>query len=217
MQRQDYNYLFKYIIVGNTCVGKTCFLARTTGFYKDFNIIHDITIGVDFGSEIFNINNKKIKIQFWDTAGQESYRSMIRSYYRNCTGVLLMYDITCRNSFDNIQSWLNEIYNYTSYDNITNKVPIILIGNKVDLVHKRDVTFEEGCELAKKNDILFIETSVKNLYNVNEAIQQLSQCILDKIDNNEFELDNNKFGIKVGNYIERKDLNIELPPKSGCC
>ena len=122
----DYNYLFKLIIVGDATVGKSCILLRFIN--NNYRTSHDLTIGVEFGMKIININNKNIKLQIWDTAGQECFRSIIRSYYRNSAGAILVYDISNRTSFNNIIYWLEEIKKYAS-----NNLSIILVGNKCDL------------------------------------------------------------------------------------
>ena len=103
----DCAYLLKYIIVGDSSVGKSCFMLRFTD--NRFKLDHDITIGVEFGTKVIKIGKNLIKIQIWDTAGQESFRSIARSYYRGAVGVLMMYDITNKDSFINIFRWLTEI------------------------------------------------------------------------------------------------------------
>ena len=133
----DCAYLLKYIIVGDSSVGKSCFMLRFTD--NRFKLDHDITIGVEFGTKVIKIGKNLIKIQIWDTAGQESFRSIARSYYRGAVGVLMMYDITNKDSFINIFRWLTEIKEMA-----TNHVNITLIGNKLDLAEHRVVKTEEG-------------------------------------------------------------------------
>ena len=98
----SYSYLFKYIIIGDTGVGKSCLLLQFTD--KRFRNDHDITIGVEFGSRMIQLDNKEIKLQIWDTAGQESFRSITRSYYRGAAGALLVYDITRRDTFSHLSN-----------------------------------------------------------------------------------------------------------------
>jgi Ras-related protein Rab-2A len=125
----SYAYLFKYIIVGDTGVGKSCALLQFTD--ERFQPVHDLTIGVEFGAKMITIENRQIKLQIWDTAGQESFRSITRSYYRGAASALLMYDITRRETFNHLTRWLEEI-NKNSNSNIV----IMLIGNKSDLEHR---------------------------------------------------------------------------------
>merc|ERR1712154_171315 len=112
VQSLPYKYLFKYIIVGDTAVGKSCLLLQFTD--KRFQPVHDLTIGVEFGARMINVADKSIKLQIWDTAGQESFRSITRSYYRGAAGALLVYDITRRDTFKHLTRWLEE------QDNIVN-------------------------------------------------------------------------------------------------
>jgi len=133
----SYAYLFKYIIIGDTGVGKSCLLLQFTD--KRFQQVHDLTIGVEFGARMITIDGKQIKLQIWDTAGQESFRSITRSYYRGAAGALLVYDITRRDTFNHLTSWLDDARQHAN-SNMT----IMLIGNKCDLEQRRAVTFEEG-------------------------------------------------------------------------
>lgn len=116
----------RYIIIGDTGVGKSCLLLQFTD--KRFQPVHDLTIGVEFGARLVNIDGKQIKLQIWDTAGQESFRSITRSYYRGAAGALLVYDITRRETFDHLASWLEDARQHAN-PNMT----IMLIGNKADL------------------------------------------------------------------------------------
>ena len=110
---------------------------------KKFKIDHDTTIGVEFGSKIVQIGNKNCKLQVWDTAGQESFKSITRSYYRGSICALLCYDVTNRESFDNLIKWLEETKTYAN-----DKITIMLIGNKTDLAQKRVVSYDEGLDFA---------------------------------------------------------------------
>jgi len=122
----SYSYLFKYIIIGDTGVGKSCLLLQFTD--KRFQPVHDLTIGVEFGARMINIDQKQIKLQIWDTAGQESFRSITRSYYRGAAGALLVYDITRRDTFNHLTTWLDDARQHSSSNMV-----IMLIGNKSDL------------------------------------------------------------------------------------
>jgi Ras-related protein Rab-2A len=125
----SYSYLFKYIVIGDTSVGKSCLLLQF--LEKKFKFDHDTTIGVEFGSKIINVKDKHIKLQIWDTAGQEAFKSITRSYYRGSIGVILVYDITNRDSFNNISKWLDETKSYAN-----DKITVMLVANKTDLEAK---------------------------------------------------------------------------------
>jgi len=161
-QALPYKYLFKYIIVGDTAVGKSCLLLQFTD--KRFQPVHDLTIGVEFGSRTIMVDSNQVKLQIWDTAGQEKFRSITRSYYRGAAGALLVYDITRRDTFEHLTTWLEDCRKYSN-----EKIVIMLIGNKCDLDSKREVTREEGEKFAKDHGILFLETSAKTADNVEEA------------------------------------------------
>merc|ERR1712170_315611 len=160
--KMSYAYLFKYIIIGDTGVGKSCLLLQFTD--KRFQPVHDLTIGVEFGSRTITIDDNQIKLQIWDTAGQEKFRSITRSYYRGAAGALLVYDITRRDTFEHLQSWLEDCRRYSNKD-----IVIMLIGNKSDLSNKRAVSKEEGESFAAKNGLTFLETSAKTAENVEAA------------------------------------------------
>jgi Ras-related protein Rab-2A len=186
----SYAYLFKYIIIGDTGVGKSCLLLQFTD--KRFRTDHDLTIGVEFGARLITIQNKQIKLQIWDTAGQESFRSITRSYYRGASGALLVYDISRRDTFNHLARWLEE-----ARQNANANMVIMLIGNKCDL-DRREVSYEEGAEFARQHGLVFRETSAKTAQNVEEAFIQTGQKIYENIQNNVYDLSSESSGIKVG-------------------
>ncbi len=188
----SYAYLFKYIIIGDTGVGKSCLLLQFTD--KRFRTQHDLTIGVEFGARPVEINGQVIKLQIWDTAGQESFKSITRSYYKGAAGALLVYDITRRDTFNHISTWLDEVR-----QNGNSEMVIILIGNKCDLDQKRQVSKEEGERFAKENGLIFMETSAKTAENVEEAFLETSKSIYENIQQGVYDLSNEKSGIRVGN------------------
>jgi len=187
----SYSYLFKYIIIGDTGVGKSCLLLQFTD--KRFLPEHELTIGVEFGARTITIDNRSIKLQIWDTAGQESFRSITRSYYRGAAGALLVYDITRRETFTHVTRWLEE-----ARQNANSSMVIMLIGNKSDLDHRRQVSREEGEKFAKENGLIFLETSAKTAANVEDAFINTAQKIYKNIEDGVVEIGNENHGIKVG-------------------
>ena len=157
-------------------MGKSCILLQFTENNK-FRYQHELTIGVEFGAKTININGKNIKIQIWDTAGQEAFQAITRTYYKGAIGALLVYDITRRETFNHVTKWLDDVRT-----NSSKNVTIILIGNKKDLEDKRQVSYEEGEAFAKENGLMFLETSAKTAYNVVESFNLSAQCILNNIE-----------------------------------
>jgi len=159
---QEYDFLFKLLLIGDSGVGKSCLLLR---FADDtYTESYISTIGVDFKIRTVELDGKTIKLQIWDTAGQERFRTITSSYYRGAHGIIVVYDVTDAESFNNVKQWLHEIDRYAN-ENV-NK---LLVGNKSDLQNKRAVTFEQGKELADSLNIEFLETSAKNSTNVEKA------------------------------------------------
>ncbi|EFA83924.1 Rab GTPase [Heterostelium album PN500] len=169
-----YEYIFKYIIIGDMGVGKSCLLHQFTE--NKFVPDNPHTIGVEFGTRIVDVNNKKIKLQIWDTAGQERFRAVTRSYYRGAAGALLVYDITRRITYNHLTNWLTDARNLTNPNTI-----IMLIGNKKDLEGQRDVTYEEASTFAKQNGLIFVESSAKTGENVEEAFLRTAKLIFQSV------------------------------------
>ena len=189
-----YVFTFRFIIVGDSSVGKSCLLLRFTD--GRFKTSHDLTIGVEFGSRLVQVDNKvNVKLQVWDTAGQESFRSITRSYYRGSICALLCYDITRRISFQNCAKWLEDIQTH-SYSKIT----IILIGNKADLADRRQVSYEEGKVFARANDMYFFETSALTNENVEEAFNKAARDVYEGVMTQKYDADHNGeiVGVKEG-------------------
>jgi Ras-related protein Rab-1A len=168
---QEYDYLFKVLLIGDSSVGKTSVLLR----YVDdtFNPEFQTTIGVDFKISTFQLNGKVIKLQLWDTAGQDRFKNIVASYYRGAHGIILAFDITNATSFQNVSRWFDEAQNY-----LQKSVPKLLIGNKADLSSQRAVRTEDAKELADRLGVQYIETSAKNSQNVKLAFETLSRSIL---------------------------------------
>ncbi|XP_051824264.1 ras-related protein Rab-2A-like [Antechinus flavipes] len=186
-----YAYLFKYIIIGDTGVGKSCLLLQFTD--KRFQPVHDLTIGVEFGARLVSIDGKQIKLQIWDTAGQESFRSITRSYYRGAAGALLVYDITRRDTFNHLTTWLEDARQHANANMV-----IMLIGNKSDLDIRREVSKEEGEAFAQEHGLIFMETSAKTAVNVEDAFISTARGIYEKIQEGVFDMSNETSGIKIG-------------------
>jgi len=212
-----YAYLFKYIIIGDSAVGKSCLLLQFTD--KRFQPVHDLTIGVEFGARMISIDGKQIKLQIWDTAGQESFRSITRSYYRGAAGALLVYDITRRDTFNHLTTWLDDARQHSNQNMV-----IMLIGNKTDLDSKRAVTREEGEQFAADHSLVFMETSAKTSANVEEAFIGTAKQIYEKIQQGIFDIKNESNGIKVGpqhgggnNGVQNLTANPTSKAESNCC
>ncbi|EPY31614.1 Rab family, other [Strigomonas culicis] len=138
--------------------------------------MHDLTIGVEFGARMVNVQGRNVKLQIWDYAGQESFRSITRSYYRGASGALLVYDVTRRETFEHLQSWLED-----ARANTNTTLMIMLIGNKSDLDSKRQVSKEDGQSFADKHGLVFMETSAKSAENVDEAFLRTASIIYDNV------------------------------------
>jgi Ras-related protein Rab-11A len=209
VDKKDYNYLFKVLILGDSFVGKTNMLKRFLNDEFDMNTKE--TVGVEFGSKNFIMDEKDIvKAQIWDTAGQERYRSVTKAYYKGAKGALLVYDISRRNTFENIDNWLIDLRTNGDKD-----ILIILIGNKCDLIDKREVSVEEAQTKAEQYNIAYMETSAKNGDNIIKAFSELvSQVYYANItmQQNNVQIEgNNGDGVNLVNKDEEKKK------KSGCC
>ena len=187
----NYDYLLKYIIIGDAAVGKSNLLLRFA--QNDFKTEYQLTIGVEFGAKNLDINNKKFRLQIWDTAGQENYRSITRAYYKNSVCAVLVYDISNRETFEHISNWIEDC---TAQSPKT--VFMILVGNKSDLSNNRQVTFDEGKEMAKNNNMMFFEASAKTGENVDKIFEESSKEINNKINQGYYDLDSDICGIKKG-------------------
>jgi len=168
MSKEDnYDYLFKVVLIGDSGVGKSNLLSRFTR--NEFNLESKSTIGVEFATRsIQTEDNKTIKSQIWDTAGQERYRAITSAYYRGAVGALLVYDIAKHVTYENVERWLKEIR-----DHADSNIVIMLVGNKSDLRHLRAVPTEEAKAFAEKNSLSFIETSALDSTNVEAAFQNI--------------------------------------------
>ncbi|CAK9290893.1 unnamed protein product [Gordionus sp. m RMFG-2023] len=163
------------MLLGDSGVGKTCLLVRfKEGSFLGGNFM--TTVGIDFRSKTIEVENEKVKLQIWDTAGQERYRSITHAYYRDAHALLLLYDVSCKSSFDNIRAWLIEIKQYASPE-----VVLLLLANKSDVSSSfRKVNKDDGIRIAKENNVYFMEVSAKTGYNVQDAFLFVAKCLLNK-------------------------------------
>jgi Ras-related protein Rab-4B len=204
---EKYNYLFKFIIIGDAATGKSCLLHR----FIDNKFMRDSThtIGVEFGSKIISIQNNIIKLQIWDTAGQERFRSVTRSYYRGAAGALLVYDITNRDSYNHLSTWLEDARTLASAG-----IVIILVGNKSDLESEREVTFIEASRFAQENNLMFLETSALHGTNVEEVFLKCARTIFSKIEGGTLDPSDNRSG--VVEHSNRSGGGVSPPQDNQC-
>lgn len=179
MQNFPYDHLFKLLMIGDAGVGKSSMLLRFTDDSFDDHI--QSTIGVDFKVKHMDVNDKRIKVTIWDTAGQERFRTLTSSYYRGAQGVVMVYDVTRRDSFENLDQWLKEVKLYTP--NNGEGVVKLLVGNKIDLGDsKREVQREEGESWARSQGMLFLEASAKTKLGIRQCFLEVVQKILEDPD-----------------------------------
>lgn len=170
---RGYDFLFKIVLIGDTGVGKTCLLQRYRK--NDFSFDTKQTIGVEFATKELTVKGKAVKAQIWDTAGQERYRAITKAYYRGAVGALVVYDITDRETFDNLQRWISEVQG-----NANANIKLMLVGNKSDLSSERAVQIDEGKSFAEQHGLAFIEASAKSGDTVNEAFEQVIEEIFNE-------------------------------------
>ena len=189
---------YKIMVLGESKVGKTSLIKRYT---KDqFGGVYLTTVGMDFQDKIIEIEDKKVRLQVWDTAGQERFRNVTKSYFQSSQGLVLVYDITDRESFENINFWMENVKK-----NAPENVKLILVGNKYDLANERKVTIEDGENKARNYNIKFFESSAKDGTNVNELFFYLA---------NEIYQDEKTKGKDNKKTVQ---LDSKKKGKKGCC
>jgi len=207
--KYEYTYSVKFIIVGDSSVGKSNILLR---FSRNvFDPGHQATLGIEFANKHLEYNNTDYLVQVWDTAGQENFRSVTRAYYKASAVAMVVYDITSEESFQHIQSWIKDCK-----DLAPKTVQLILIGNKSDLEEERVIQKERGEELARENNMLFFETSALNGKGIEEAFKKSIEAVDQKIRSGYYDMNNSSNqGIKKihnGNegerIIDKKSLSI---------
>ena len=198
-------YKFKIVIIGDSGVGKTNLVRRF--IQNSFTLNTQATVGCEFYSNNYSINDKLFKVEIWDTAGQERYKSITAAYYKGASGAILVYDVTNRTSFNNVDRWYQEIKDCSSAD-----IKILMVGNKTDLEDNIVVSKEMSSNKASDLNIPVIETSALNASNVKEAfhlmIKEIYKVVIGKMDENN--LNNN-------NTYNVLDSGIDLNRKKGCC
>ena len=163
--------VYKILLLGDSMVGKTCFLLKYTD--KSFQEIHMSTIGLDYRLKTLTLKNRKtVKLQIWDTAGQDRFRSITKNYYKKANGIILIYDVTNKKSYKNISVWINQIK-----EEADPNVVIYLAGNKIDMEEERKIKTEEGEKLAEEYNFPFKETSAKEDININETFEDIAERI----------------------------------------
>ncbi|XP_028649927.1 LOW QUALITY PROTEIN: ras-related protein Rab-25b [Erpetoichthys calabaricus] len=171
---EDYNFVFKVVLIGESGVGKSNLLSRFTK--NEFNHDSRTTIGVEFSTRTVIVDGLTVKAQIWDTAGLERYRAITSAYYRGAVGALLVYDISKHLTYVSVERWLKELY-----DHADPHIVVMLVGNKSDLAHVRAVPTEEARDFAGKNGLLFIETSALESTNVETAFHNVLSEIYKKV------------------------------------
>lgn len=189
--KQVFDYQFNFVIVGESGVGKSCIVLNFAE--QKPRRQHQVTIACEFASRIIQAKGKDVKIQIWDTAGQENFRSITRSYYRSSVAAIAVYDITNRKTFEKVQSWIQELK-----ENAHSNICLYLVGNKMDLERNREVKYEEGYNLAKQLRVKFTETCAFELNTIEPMFKTLAEDVLNKIDMREIDPKNEHFGVKIG-------------------
>jgi small GTP-binding protein len=193
------DYTFRLLILGETGVGKTCVLLRFADNLFSENTT--MTIGVDFRIKDLMVDEKRVKLQIWDSAGQERFRNIGSSYYRNCSGIIIVYDVTRRSSFDKVTEWISEVRRHVL------NVPLIIVGNKCDM-NTREVSTKDGENFAQSNGLIFVETSAKTNTNIEAPFREISRKLIES------------GGVKL---VDSKALVLqtvtpsETKKKEGCC
>eukprot|EP01121_Diplochlamys_sp_Union-15-3_P000744 TRINITY_DN1061_c0_g1_i1.p1 TRINITY_DN1061_c0_g1~~TRINITY_DN1061_c0_g1_i1.p1 ORF type:complete len:213 (+),score=36.25 TRINITY_DN1061_c0_g1_i1:51-689(+) len=204
-----YDYLFKIVLVGDSAVGKSNLLWRFTKneFYEETKS----TIGVEFAVKSVGVEGKTVKAQIWDTAGQERYRAITSAYYRSAVGAMLVYDISKKDSFDNIERWLTELRQHADAN-----IVIMLVGNKSDLRHLREVPTERAREFCQENGLSLVETSAKDNSNVDFAFQKLiTEIYHETVKKNSLEIGGSTPEHSIGDKIELRP-DVKTTEKEGC-
>ncbi|EKX43726.1 hypothetical protein GUITHDRAFT_159767 [Guillardia theta CCMP2712] len=209
----EYDYLFKVVLIGDSGVGKSNLLSRFTR--NEFNLESKSTIGVEFATRSIQVDGKTIKAQIWDTAGQERYRAITSAYYRGAVGALLVYDIAKHVTFENVDRWLKELRDHADHN-----IVIMLVGNKSDLRHLRAVATDDARGYAEQRNLSFIETSALDSTNVEQAFQTILTEIYRLVSRRPMEAGESGDSPSVGQgekvIVSREDETKAAERKSKC-
>ena len=206
-EANSYDLLYKIIIIGDTCVGKSNILSR---YLKDeFREDSKSTVGVELGTKFVKVKGVGAKLQIWDTAGQERYKSITSSYYKGSHGCFIVYDITSESSFENVEKWYEQ-----AQKDASKEVSIILVGNKCDLENERKVSKEKGEEKAKSLNAPFFETSALSKVNIDDIFKEMVNNIYERTGGPKTDEEDD---IEIVNE-NAVNLNSQTPPpKKSCC
>ena len=213
---EEYSMIFKMILIGDSGVGKTNILSRYIN--NTFSEATKSTVGVELGTKVEEYNNTKIKVQIWDTAGQERYKSITKSYYKGAKGAFIVYDITKKDSFQNVDKWIQDLKDFGEDD-----AAILIVGNKSDLEDKREVTTEEVKKKAEVYKMAYCETSALKATNIEYAFKTLIKLVAEKMEdkkNKENKYGNQSNVISTGVSLETKIIAECNRPKikdKFCC
>ena len=202
---QEPQIVLKLLLLGDSSVGKTSILLKYISNKFDESSIS--TVGVDYMDKIIEYNKFKIKLQIWDTSGEEKFRTITKNFYRNADGLLVVFDLTKKESYDHIRSWINE-----AKEN-NDKLKTILIGNKLDLKDERIVAIDVAKQFAEKNNLKYIETSAKDGTNINESFQAIIDLLFDGKSSEEIL---HEF-TKQDSSLSVVDDSMEVKKKKACC
>ncbi|XP_042043386.1 ras-related protein RIC2 [Salvia splendens] len=208
----DYDYLFKVVLIGDSGVGKSNLLSRFTR--NEFSLESKSTIGVEFATRSLTVDGKVIKAQIWDTAGQERYRAITSAYYRGAVGALLVYDVTRHSTFESVERWLRELRDHTDPN-----VVVMLIGNKCDLRHLVAVSTDDGTSFAETESLYFMETSALDATNVENAFTEVLTQIYRIVSKKSMEAGDDGNMQTVPTKGEKIDVSKDVSDvkKGGCC
>lgn len=207
----DYDYLFKVVLIGDSGVGKSNLLSRFTR--NEFSLESKSTIGVEFATRSINVDGKMIKAQIWDTAGQERYRAITSAYYRGAVGALLVYDMTRHVTFENVERWLKELKDHTDAN-----IVVMLVGNKSDLRHLRAVSTDDGQSFAEREGLYFMETSALESTNVENAFKQILTQIYRVVSKKALDVGEDPAAApRQGQTINVGSNDVTATKKVGCC
>ncbi|KAL3522395.1 hypothetical protein ACH5RR_015229 [Cinchona calisaya] len=208
---EDYDYLFKVVLIGDSGVGKSNLLSRFTR--NEFSQESKSTIGVEFATRSIQVDDKIVKAQIWDTAGQERYRAITSAYYRGAVGALIVYDVTRHVTFENVERWLKELRDHTDAN-----IVIMLVGNKADLRHLRAVPTVDATAFAERENTFFMETSALEALNVENAFTEVLSQIFRVVSRKALDIGDDPAALPRGQTINigsRDD--VSAVKKAGCC